>query len=124
METENRQGTANTQPGEEGRGGGTGLAAEEDRELPVLCLHRHPHTNRTLDSLSNVDRPLPRGMLPHRIFFCLGDEPLRRRLTLTLTAVGCSSSSIPVGAPVDPPVWGKFFFGALGDVLFVASSST
>ena len=24
---------------------------------PVQCLHRHSHTNRTLDPLSNVDRP-------------------------------------------------------------------
>ena len=55
VETENRQGTPDTQPGEEGRGGGKGLAVEEERELPVQCLHSHSHTNRTLDSLSNVD---------------------------------------------------------------------
>ena len=51
-------GTPNTQPGQEGRAGGTGPAVEEDRELPAQCLHRHSHTNRTLDSLDNVDRPL------------------------------------------------------------------
>ena len=59
MPTQNRgdcQGTPNTQPGEEGWGGGTGLAVEEDRGLPVQCLHSHSHTNHTLDSLNNVDR--------------------------------------------------------------------
>ena len=30
---------------------------EEVRELRVQCLHRHSHTNRTLDSLNDVDRP-------------------------------------------------------------------
>ena len=55
VETDNRQGTPNTQPGEEGRGGGAGLAVEEDRKLPVRCLHSNWHTNRTLGSLNNVD---------------------------------------------------------------------
>ena len=53
----NRQGTPNTQPGKEEKGGGTGTAVEEARELIVQCLHSHSHTNRTLDSLSSVDRP-------------------------------------------------------------------
>ena len=58
MKTENRQETPDTQPGQEGRGGGTGVAAqEEDTEMPVQCLHSHLHTNRTLDSLNNVDPP-------------------------------------------------------------------
>ena len=39
VETENRQGTPDTQPGEEGRGGGKGLAVGEGRELLVQCLH-------------------------------------------------------------------------------------
>ena len=58
----------------------------------------------------------------------LGDEPLHRRLHPTAvdysptavgwrpTAVSCSSSSISVGALVDPPVRDNFF-SALGDVL-------
>ena len=33
-----------------------GPAVEEDRELPVQCLHSHLHTNRTLDSLDTADR--------------------------------------------------------------------
>ena len=41
VETETQQGTPDTQHGEEGRGGGKGLAVEEDRELPVQCLHSH-----------------------------------------------------------------------------------
>ena len=63
-ETENCQRTPNTQPGEEGWGGGKGLA-EEDRELPVQCLHSHSHTNRTttrtLDPLNNVEYPHMKG---------------------------------------------------------------
>ena len=47
-----------TPPGEEGRGAGKGLAVEEAGELPVQSLRRHSHTNRTLDSLNNVGRPL------------------------------------------------------------------
>ena len=31
---------------------------DEVRELLVQCLHRHSHTNRTLESLNNVDRQL------------------------------------------------------------------
>ena len=55
-------------PTREGRGGGTGLAVEEDRELPVQCLHSHAYTNRTLDSLNNVDRSVSKHRLvqsPH-----------------------------------------------------------
>ena len=55
--TEHHQGTYNTPPGEEGRGGGTGPAVVKARELLVQCPHRHSHTDRTLDSLNNVDRP-------------------------------------------------------------------
>ena len=60
MQTQNRgngQGTPNTPLAEEGRGGGRGRAVVEARELPAQCPHSHSHTNRTLDSLNNVDRP-------------------------------------------------------------------
>ena len=52
-----RQNTAR-EPREEGRVGGTGLAVEEDRELPVQCQHSPSHTNRTLDSPKNMARSL------------------------------------------------------------------
>ena len=32
---------------------------EEVGELRVQCLHRHSHTNRTLDSLNTVNPPPP-----------------------------------------------------------------
>ena len=58
----NRQGTPNTPLAEEGRGGGRGRAVVEARELPAQCPHSHSHTNRTLDSLNNVERlPSRRG---------------------------------------------------------------
>ena len=48
-----------------GRKGGSGPAVEEDRELPVQCLHSHSHTNRTttrtLDPLNNVEYPHMKG---------------------------------------------------------------
>ena len=34
-----------------------GPAVEDTRELLVKCVRSHSHTNRTLDSLNNVDRP-------------------------------------------------------------------
>ena len=62
MPTQNRRdrkppGTPNTHPGKEGKGGGMGPAVEDTRELLVKCVRSHSHTNRTLDSLNNVDRP-------------------------------------------------------------------
>ena len=67
MPTQNRenrkpQGAPNTASSEEGRGGGKGLPVPEATELPVQCLHSHLHTNRTLDSLNNVECLAPRGM--------------------------------------------------------------
>ena len=62
------RGSPMAKPGRKGRGGGTGLAVEEDRELPVQCLHSHAYTNRTLDSLNNVDRSVSKHRLvqsPH-----------------------------------------------------------
>ena len=37
--------------------------------MPMQCLQSHSHTNRTLDSLNNVDRPLPQvgGVLPNSV---------------------------------------------------------
>ena len=53
----NHQGTPNAPLAEEGTGGGRLRAVVGARELPAQCPHRHSHTNRTLDSLNNVDRP-------------------------------------------------------------------
>ena len=69
-ETETRQGTPTSQRGMEGGAGGTGLALEEDREMPVQCLHSHPHTNRTLDSLNNVIRSPPPPLGEHFLSVC------------------------------------------------------
>ena len=67
MPTQNRRnrqlpGNPNNQPGKEGKGGGSGptVEVEEARELLVRCPHSHWHTNCTLDSLNNVNRPAPK----------------------------------------------------------------
>ena len=48
--------TPNTPPRLEGIVNRTGVAVEGTRDLDMQGLNRHPRTNRTLDSLNNVDR--------------------------------------------------------------------
>ena len=79
---------------------------EEARELLVQCQHRHSHTNRTLDSLNNVDRP-PRVAPAHRLW-CTRGCPVRRS-GHSLSAMACFNKVAKVGLeckaspPQDPP---------------------
>ena len=59
-----------------GKGRGTVRAVEEARELLVQCLHSHPHTNRTLDSLNSMECPprLPPQGCPITLPFLLNAD--------------------------------------------------
>ena len=52
----------------------------------MQCLHSHSHTNRTLDSLNNVDRPPPR---PHFLVLpCRGSVGMRHVVGVQHSAQG------------------------------------